>query len=196
MADFQDGNEKNGGISMTDVSAGGGSTVGSKAVLTSHHDLPPEEVKKMKFKIIKNLIIVSFAFLCNFTAFQSLSNLQSSLNKVDGLGTASLSVVYAALVISCLFLPPVMIKNIGCKWSIAISFVPYVIYTAANFYAQWYTLIPAAILLGLGAAPLWSAKCTYLTETGIVYARLTGETSEAVVNRFFGVFFMIFQTGK
>ena len=27
-------------------------------------------------------------------------------------------------------------------------------------------MIPGAILVGLGAAPMWSAKCTYLTEVG------------------------------
>jgi hypothetical protein len=45
-----------------------------------------------------------------------------------------------------------------------------------------------------GAAPLWTAKCTYLTETAGYYARLSKETTEMVVNRFFGIFFAMFQT--
>jgi hypothetical protein len=47
-----------------------------------------------------------------------------------------------------------------------------------------------------GAAPLWSAKCAYLTASGKKYSQLSGETPEAVVSRFFGTFFMIFQSSK
>ena len=35
---------------------------------------------------------------------------------------------------------------------------------------------------------------TYLTEIGGFYAKLSGETAEAVVNRFFGIFFAMFQS--
>ena len=50
------------------------------------------------------------------------------------------------------------------------------------------------ILKNKGAAPLWTAKCTYLTETAGYYARISKETTEMVVNRFFGIFFAMFQT--
>jgi hypothetical protein len=64
----------------------------------------------------------------------------------------------------------------------------------ANFYAIWGTIVPSAIILGFGAAPLWSAKCTYLTQTATWYAKMTGATVDDIINRFFGVFFMVFQT--
>ena len=48
--------------------------------------------------------------------------------------------------------------------------------------------------MGFGAAPLWTAKCTFLTETAAFYAKLSKETTETVVNRFFGIFFAMFQT--
>jgi hypothetical protein len=67
----------------------------------------------------------------------------------------------------------------------------YILYMIANIYARWWTLIPTAIVLGLAAAPLWTAKCAYLTEIGGYYSQLSGETSEAVVNRFFGIFFAV-----
>ena len=154
------------------------------------------EFSMTKFQIIKNILVVSVAFLFLFTAFQSLSNLQSSLNREEGLGTVGLSVIYGSLVISCMFLPKFIISHIGCKWTVAFSMLTYVLYMAANFYATWGTIIPGAVILGLGAAPLWSAKCTYLTETGSWYARMTGNTSDDIINRFFGVFFMIFQTSE
>lgn len=51
------------------------------------------------------------------------------------------------------------------------------------------------IFLKVGAAPLWAAKCTYLTEIAGFYAEITGENKESVLNRFFGIFFAMFQTG-
>lgn len=54
----------------------------------------------------------------------------------------------------------------------------------------------AAALVGLGAAPLWTSKCTYLTDTGASYAGSRKVHKDVVVNRFFGIFFMFFQSGK
>lgn len=110
--------------------------------------LSPEECKKERFKIIKNMIVISFGFLFLFTAFQSLQNLQSSLNPDEGLGLASLSVIYGALILSCMFVPPYMIGRLGCKWTLVLSMISYVLYTVANYYARWWTLIPASVLLG------------------------------------------------
>ena len=50
--------------------------------------------------------------------------------------------------------------------------------------------------IGTAAAPLWSSKCAYLTTVGIQYAELNDETQDAVVTRFFGIFFLIFQSGQ
>ena len=46
------------------------------------------------------------------------------------------------------------------------------------------------------AAPLWSSKCSYLTTTAIRYSELSCETQDAVVTRYFGTFFLIFQSGQ
>lgn len=113
-----------------------------------------------------------------------------------GLGPWGLAVIYGSLIVSCMFLPTVIIWRLGCKWTIVASMACYILYMVANFYAKWGTMMPSSVIVGLGAAPLWSAKCAYLTETGIHYAKMMGETSDAVVNRFFGVFFAFFQTSK
>ncbi|CAH1798683.1 unnamed protein product [Owenia fusiformis] len=149
-----------------------------------------------KTRILKNITVVSFAFLLNFTAYQSLQSLQSSLNRVEGLGTAGLAVLYASLLVSSVFLPKAIIKRIGCKWTISAALFCYTIYIGANFYATWATIIPASIVVGLCAAPLWTAKCTYLTESAVVYAKMNEEKAESVINKFFGIFFMAFQSGQ
>ena len=149
-----------------------------------------------KQKILKNLFVIGLAWFFLFTAFQAMANLQSSLNSDEGLGTASLSTIYITLVVSCLFLPPIMIENLGLKWTIVASQFTYLLFIAANIYPKWYFLIPSAVLLGIGAGPLWTAKCTYLTEIAGFYSLISGELNEIVVNRFFGIFFSMFQLSQ
>ncbi|KFP11970.1 Protein unc-93 A, partial [Egretta garzetta] len=143
---------------------------------------------------LKNVLVISFGFLFLFTAYGGLQSLQSSLHSEEGLGVASLSVLYAALILSSMFLPPVLIKKLGCKWTIASSMCCYIAFSLGNFYASWYTLIPTSVILGLGGAPLWSAKCTYLTIAGNSYAEKAGKIGKDIINQYFGVFFLIFQS--
>lgn len=149
-----------------------------------------------QYLIKRNLYIISLAWVILFTAFSSMANLQSSLNSSHGMGTLSLSTIYVTLVTSCLFVPPFMIKKLGIKKSIMISQFAYLIYIAANVYPTWYFMLPSAALVGIFAGPLWTSKCTYLTEIAGFYANLSGETTEQVVTRFFGIFFAIFQVQR
>ncbi|XP_069657456.1 protein unc-93 homolog A [Haliaeetus albicilla] len=143
---------------------------------------------------LKNVLVISFGFLLLFTAYGGLQNLQSSLHSEEGLGVASLSVLYAALILSSMFLPPILIKKLGCKWTITGSMCCYIAFSLGNFYASWYTLIPTSVILGLGGAPLWSAKCTYLTIAGNSYAEKAEKNGKDIINQYFGVFFLIFQS--
>ncbi|CAB4067613.1 UNC93-like protein,Protein unc-93 homolog A [Lepeophtheirus salmonis] len=80
------------------------------------------------------------------------------------------------------------------KWTLVFSMLCYSLYIGAQFYPKFYTLIPAAIVLGMGAAPMWSAKCTYLTQVGNKYAEVTGKSVEKSCGSiFFGIFFFFFQ---
>eukprot|EP00106_Octopus_bimaculoides_P011993 XP_014779435.1 PREDICTED: protein unc-93 homolog A-like [Octopus bimaculoides] len=168
-------------------------------------DLPPSYEKVIsvantppisKVRIIKNALVLSFGFLCLFTSFQALMNLQSTLNQEHNVGLISTAVIYAALILSCLFLPPPIISFLGCKWTVALSMVTYTIYVAGNFYPKMWMMVVVSAIVGLGAAPLWSAKCAYLTEVGIWYARWKNIDSDSSINHFFGVFFMIFQSSQ
>lgn len=61
---------------------------------------------------------------------------------------------------------------------------------------RFYTLVPAGILVGLGAAPMWASKATYLTQVGQVYAKITDQPIDAIIVRFFGFFFLAWQTAE
>ncbi|CAG7836393.1 unnamed protein product [Allacma fusca] len=148
--------------------------------------------------MLKNVIVTSVAFMFLFTAFQSMAVLQNSLYPTSdgGLGTWSLSTVYVGLIIGSLLLPTFIINRVTIKYTIFVAMFGYVLYICGQFYPEFYTLVPAAFITGLCASCLWSAKCTYLTILGHEYGRLTGQDSEVVIVRFFGIFFFFFQSAS
>lgn len=75
---------------------------------------------------------------------QGTANLQSSINATDSLGTISLSAIYGALVVSCSFLPTLIIRKLTVKWALFFSMMCYAPYIAAQFYPRFYTLIPVS----------------------------------------------------
>ncbi|CAF0739698.1 unnamed protein product [Rotaria sordida] len=152
--------------------------------------------KKLRFRTYKNLIVLCVAFLLQFTAFSAIGNLQSSLNTEANVGVNSLSIIYAFLIFSAIFLPHPLIALLGLKWTLVLCQIPYLLYVAANYYPKAYLMYPAAALVGLGAAPLWTSKCSYLTDTGAIYAERKHIHKDVVVNRFFGIFFMFFQSSQ
>lgn len=195
------GGYENQGFKQDDPSGNGGLSkpppIGDDDGSDDH--LPKGKFKmspKEKWRILKNVSTISLAFMVQFTAFQGTANLQSSINAREGLGTVSLSAIYAALVLSCIFVPTFLIKRLTVKWTLCLSMLCYIPYIGAQFYPRFYTLVPAGVLVGLGAAPMWAAKATYLTQTGAVYAKLTDQQVDGIVVRFFGFFFLAWQTAE
>ena len=139
-------------------------------------------------KLMKNVILISVAFLLLFTAYSGLSVLQSSLFHEEGMGVINQAILYAAAVLSFLFLPRLVIYRIGHKWTMALSAAGYTLWVAANGYAVWATMVPASIIVGLCCSTLWTAKSSYVTLAAAKYASLHGEQKDVVIARFEGMF--------
>jgi hypothetical protein len=75
----------------------------------------------------------------------------------------------------------------------AVSLICYIPYIVAQGYACFYTLIPSGFLDGLGAGPLWCAKCVYLNVAAEIYSKISGVPVKRVLARFFGIFFMFYE---
>ena len=82
------------------------------------------EKHQLTFRTYKNLLVLCLAFLFQFTAFGAIGNLQSSLNTEANVGVTSLSIIYACLVFSSIFLPHPMITILGLKWTIVLCQIP------------------------------------------------------------------------
>lgn len=67
---------------------------------------------------------------------------QSSLYSDEGLGVTVLSTLYGAVLLSSMLLPPLLIRALGCKWTIVLSMGCYVAFSLGNFYASWYPRAP------------------------------------------------------
>ena len=72
----------------------------------------------------------------------------SCVHVCTGMGTICTSVRYVTLVLSCVFVPSLMIRAITHKWTITVSFLGFIIWMAANGYGVWATMIPASIING------------------------------------------------
>ncbi|KAG8182986.1 hypothetical protein JTE90_013435 [Oedothorax gibbosus] len=141
-----------------------------------------------KFRILKNLTALAFGHFLVFTAFDSLSNLQSTINQQEGVGVASQSVIYALFTISSFFLPTYLIRRFGCKKTLLVSVFSVCPYVAANLYPHWGTLIPSAVLSGLAFGPLWAARSTYVNELSFQYSVHTQASISVVSAWFFGMY--------
>ena len=82
------------------------------------------EKHRLTFRTYKNLLVLCLAFLFQFTAFGAIGNLQSSLNTEANVGVNSLSIIYACLVVSSIFLPHPLITILGLKWTIVLCQIP------------------------------------------------------------------------
>ena len=54
-------------------------------------------------------------------------------------------------------------------------------------------MTPASIIVGLCAAPLWTAQSSYFTLEAGRYSLLSNEKEDDVLARFFGIFYCLFQ---
>ena len=77
--------------------------------------------RQSRFRTYKNILAISVAFLLQFTAFNGMQNLQSSLNSDGNIGLNSSSIIYVCLILACIFLPHPLMSILGLKWTLVIS---------------------------------------------------------------------------
>ena len=152
------------------------------------------EIRRKKFSITKSQWAVNMAFFLAWTSIAGLTIIQSSVIGLEG--TIGLSLNFAFSIFGATLVAPLCLRFIGCKKSMIVGLSTVLIYEASNFYPHWGTIVPASIISGLGIGPMFAAQGTYLTQQAINYGVLNGEEDEAVIGRFFGLFFCVFLSCK
>ena len=167
-------------------------TADKKLVSDGDSALPIVSIHLEKRRYMKNLLVMSAAYFFLFSAYFALRNLQSSLNAVGGLGLYALSSMYCSLIFGSLFSTTV-VQRLQPKRTLSLSLVGFVLYSAANFYPRFYTMIPASVVHGFFMAVGYTAQSTYLTNISAGYAELVGKQTKDVLSQFHGTYFVFLQ---
>ena len=149
-----------------------------------------------KFQIWKNLLMMCSSYFLIFTAFNSSKNIQSTLNKESGIGSTSLAVVFAGMVISAMILPSLVIKLFGVRRCMTMSLLGFVVYISTNIYPVWAVVVPGAVLGGVSAGVIWAAPSTYLSYLANIYSNITGSNTSDILSNFMAIFYLFINTSK
>lgn len=180
------------------ISTSIGAVIGSAVSFTGKKEpgKEPESAGGSTRVYWKNLAGLSLGIMFSLVAYNSLFFVQSSLHGKSAVGTTALAVDYSAQVISCAFMPKLLMQTVGYKWTLLLAIAGIASYVAANMYAFYETMLPAALLMGLGFAAMWATMNTIVTQLATGYAEVTGTKPNTAISRFFGIFYMVIEQAK
>ncbi|XP_002732131.1 UNC93-like protein MFSD11 [Saccoglossus kowalevskii] len=126
------------------------------------------------FRLV-NVIILGFAFMFLFTAFQTSSMISETVlksynteyhNKTDttfrGSGYTSLAIIYSVFAASN-WVAPSVVSVIGPKKSMLAGGVMYALFIGSFIQPTVWALYLTSVLVGIGAAVIWTAQGNFLT---------------------------------
>uniref|UniRef100_A0A8C5BXF7 Major facilitator superfamily domain containing 11 n=1 Tax=Gadus morhua TaxID=8049 RepID=A0A8C5BXF7_GADMO len=112
-------------------------------------------------KALSNIVILGFGFMLMFTAFQTCGNIEQtvikSLNNFTASGYTSMSIIYGVFSASNLVAPSV-VAVVGPQLSMFFSGLLYSAYIAMFIQPRVWSFYTASVLVGFGAAVLWTAQ--------------------------------------
>ena len=142
-------------------------------------------------KETRSVVVISIVFVAVFTSYNSIQNLQSSVNQEEGLGVLSLMCVYGTIIVSAIF-APVAIRTLSAKGVIILSCCIHILYAASNYYPTYWTILPASVILGSISGLFWAAQGTYITTCAYLNARRRAKDPDHVLGKYFSMFSTIF----
>ncbi|XP_002122675.2 protein unc-93 homolog A-like [Ciona intestinalis] len=143
----------------------------------------------------KYFLIVVIGTTINVTAYVGLLDLQSSIHISHNLGTTSLSITYGCGLLLSLFVTPLLLCNLGAKWTLILGEFGFSVLTLANFYPGYATIIPGSIVGSMGESFVWAAGQLYIANLFLnrpvdnehADANSNGEIPDLWFGRFFGI---------
>ena len=134
----------------------------------------------------KNVLGAGVSAMLSFGVLVALDNLQSSFNEAEGLGYSNLAIGSATFIIFGLF-GSSLIKLLGTKYSLIVSYFSALVYAGANYYPQWYTLVPGAICNGIAQTIMFAAGGIHVTNMAMEHASALNEKTDHLIAFFNGV---------
>ena len=150
------------------------------------------ETDKRSYYLRKNLMVYVIAAILQFSAANATVNLVTSLAGGEK-GFAALAVTYAAGYLS--IITPGLVTSLGCKRTIVVVNIGYLLYTIGNFWTEYYALIPAGVVGGYSIAAVWVTSSTYLNALGVDYAKTHRTTGNKMISFTNGIATFCFFSG-
>ncbi|XP_051244042.1 UNC93-like protein MFSD11 [Dicentrarchus labrax] len=135
-----------------------------------------------------NVVILGLGFLFIFTAFTTCGNVEQTVVKslengtFSGSGYHSLGIIYGVFSFSNL-LAPTVVAVIGAKMTMFMSGLLYSGYIAVFIIPSSWAFYLTSVLIGVGAAMLWTAQGHFLVEN----------SEASTINRNTGMFWALLQ---
>lgn len=135
-----------------------------------------------------NVVILGVGFLFIFTAFTTCGNVEQTVVKslqndtFTGSGYHSLGIIYGVFSFSNL-LAPTVVAVIGAKMTMFLSGILYSGYIAVFIIPSTWSFYLTSVLIGIGAAMLWTAQGQFLVEN----------SEASTINRNTGMFWALLQ---
>ncbi|XP_070779301.1 UNC93-like protein MFSD11 [Enoplosus armatus] len=135
-----------------------------------------------------NVVILGVGFLFIFTAFTTCGNIEQTVVKslendtFTGSGYHSLGIIYGVFSFSNL-LAPTVVAVIGPKMTMFLSGLLYSGYIAVFIIPSTWSFYLTSVLIGIGAAMLWTAQGHFLVEN----------SEASTINRNTGMFWALLQ---
>uniref|UniRef100_A0A7N6ALU0 Major facilitator superfamily domain containing 11 n=1 Tax=Anabas testudineus TaxID=64144 RepID=A0A7N6ALU0_ANATE len=140
-----------------------------------------------EWKKLFNIIILGLGFMFMFTAFQTCGNIEQTVIKsfnsteFHGSGYTSMAIIYGVFSASNLIAPSV-VTLIGPQLSMFFSGLLYSGYIAMFIYPYTWSFYTVSVLVGIGAAVLWTAQGNVLAIN----------SSDNTIGRNSGIFWTVF----
>ncbi|XP_038211682.1 UNC93-like protein MFSD11 [Zerene cesonia] len=117
-----------------------------------------------------NVILLGFGFMFVFTAFQTMGNIEKTIldsitqddSTFTGDGYTSLAIIYATLAV-CNWMAPSVITITGPRGAMLIGALTYLFFIVTFLFPKTWLLYVASVLIGAGAAAIWTGQGNYLT---------------------------------
>ena len=151
-----------------------------------------EKSKAIKRRCITDLFAVSFVNLCIYTAFNTIRDIETSMNRYVGI--ISLACFNLGIIASTI-LSPLLFKKLKPKWVLSLACVFHMIVVLSHFHPTIYVLVPCFTCLGLLFGPAISATGMYITKLSVRYAAACNvETHTSILSIFNGIYFAFQQS--
>lgn len=118
-----------------------------------------------------NIILMGFAFMFVFTAFQTSSMIEQTVldsfkenenPNFNGSGFVSLAIVYIVFA-AANWIAPVIVAFLTAKWSMFAGGIVYTLFVALFLHPYTWSLYLGSVLIGIAAAAIWTGQGNFLT---------------------------------